>query len=80
MRVTNVTIETSDSGRIIRFTHENGRIIAEIYVHGPFKNVLENCDQNLRITNGRANIFRGELFGLAGYEILDLENERITER
>ena len=67
-------------GKIARIKHENGRIIAEFLVHGPLSSVIENCNSNVPITKGYPNIFRGELFGLAGYEILDTENECIIEK
>src|SRR5260221_14233507 len=71
---TNLSI--SESGRVMTITATNGRIIAEILVHGPLKQVIENCLNEASIQKGRANIFRGELWGLSGYEFLDVESER----
>jgi hypothetical protein len=73
-------LELSESGKILYLTHPNGRKIAEILVHGPLASVLENCNQEKPLLKGRPNIYRGELFGLAGYELLDVENERIIEK
>ena len=75
-----VTLALTNSGRILTLTAINGRIIAEILVHGSLSDVLSNCLTEKPITKGRANIFRGELFQLAGYEVLDTENERIIEK
>lgn len=74
------TIEVSTSGRIARIVHENGRVVAEMLIHGPLAKVMEHCDGRAPILNGRANIFRGELWGLSGYEILNINEERIEEK
>lgn len=73
-------LELSPSGKIARITAANGRIIAEVLVHGPLNKVVENCANNVPIVNGRPNIYRGELWGLASYELLDLEEEAIKEK
>lgn len=80
MTIDNVKLEFSESGKIVRITSDNGRIILEALVHGPLKKVAENCTSNNSIVPGRANMFRGELYGLAGYELLDTENERVIEK
>jgi hypothetical protein len=66
--------------RVMRITHDNGRIIAELLVHGALSRVMDNCDTEAPIVKGTASIFRGELFQLAGYELLDIENECIREK
>jgi hypothetical protein len=66
--------------KVMRLTHDNGRIIAEILVHGPLEAVIENCNSNTKIQNGRPNIYRGEAYGLAGYQLLDIEREEIIEK
>jgi hypothetical protein len=74
-------INISETGRLLRIIHPgNGRIIAEILVHGHLKRVIAACDNSEPIQHGRANIFRGELFQLAGYEFLNTENESIEEK
>ena len=75
-----VNMEISPSGRLLRLTHSNGRIIAEILIHGPLRQIVDNCESDMPIVRGRPNIFRGELFGLAGYEILDTASECIKEK
>jgi hypothetical protein len=52
----------------------------EALVHGPLAQVAYNCSVSASIASGRPNIFRGELHGLSGYEILDVENESIYEK
>ena len=76
----NTQLEFSTSGRLCRIFHENGRLIAEFLVHGPLAQVAQNCDNLVPIVQGRLNVFRAEVWRLAGYEYLDLEGERITER
>ena len=76
----NALVEVSDSGRILTILHKNGRLIAEVLVHGHFKRVLEACENDEEIFRGRANIFRGELFQLAGYEFLNKQDETIQEK
>lgn len=81
MHERNISIKVSESGKIIQIYHDtNRRLIAEIFVHGPFGQVLRNCAENNEIIKGTPNVFRGELFGLAGYEFLNVEEERIEER
>lgn len=75
-----VELQISDSGKIARLLHTNGRIIAEFLVHGPLKKVVDNCERESPIVSGRANVYRGELFGLAGYEYLNIDEERLEER
>ena len=70
----------SDSGKIAQIFHSNGRLIAEILIHGPLLKVAQNCHDSRPILTGRPNIFRAEAFGLAGYEFLDTDNEAITEK
>jgi hypothetical protein len=41
---------------------------------------VQNCEANTPITKGRPNVFRGELFGLAGYEYLNVAQEKIEEK
>jgi hypothetical protein len=77
---TTVTLKLSESGRILRLLAPNNRIIAEILVHGPLAKIVQNCVDNKPILRGRANVYRGELYGLTGYEILNIEQERIEER
>jgi hypothetical protein len=73
-------LSISDSGRIAQIFHTNGRLITELLVHGPLLHVAQNCEANIPITKGRPNVFRGELFGLAGYEYLNVEQEKIEEK
>jgi hypothetical protein len=68
------------TGKIVQIFHENGRLIAQILVHGPLAEVAQNCAEYQPIIKGRPNVFRGELFGLAGYEFLNVLEERIEER
>ena len=73
-------LELSDSGKIAQLFHTNGRLIAEILVHGPLRKVAKNCEESRPILAGRPNVYRGELFGLAGYEFLDISTETIKEK
>ena len=73
-------LEISESGRVLRIFHENGRLISELLIHGPLSKVMKNCDEQRPILNGRPNVFRGECFGLAGYEFLNVSEERIEEK
>jgi hypothetical protein len=74
-------LEFSESGRILRILcPDNNRIIAEILVHGPLRACAKNAAGNVPIQKGRPNIYRGELYGLTGYEILDKELENIIEK
>jgi hypothetical protein len=66
--------------KIATLKHENGRIIAQFLYHGPLDAVVLNCVRQQPIINGRPNIFRGELYQLAGYELLDVEKERVVEK
>lgn len=66
--------------KIATLKHENGRIIAQFLYHGPLDAVVLNCVRQQPIINGRPNMFRGELYQLAGYELLDVENERVVEK
>jgi glutamine cyclotransferase len=75
-----VLLTISDSGRVLTIKHSTGRVIAEILVHGHLKKVLENIDNNNPIAKGIANIFRGELYQLAGYEWLNTDYEIIEEK
>jgi hypothetical protein len=52
----------------------------EALVHGPLLKVSQNCDEEAPILRGRPNVFRAEVFGLAGYEFLDVDSERIEEK
>ena len=70
----------SPSGKIWKLQAPNGRIIAEILVHGPLRAVVENAEEGKKILPGRANIFRGELFGLCPWEFLNVDLERIEEK
>lgn len=70
----------SDSGKIAKLFHTNGRLIAEILIHGPLLKVAQNCAESRPILSGRPNVFRAEAFGLAGYEFLDTTNEVVTEK
>ena len=77
----NVRLELSESGKLLRIVvPENGRLVAEILVHGPLSQALQNCLENAPVLKGRPNVFRGDLWGLAGYELLDTENEIIREK
>lgn len=80
MTIKNLILDISDTGHSAELRLENGRIIAQFLVHGLLKRVAENCLSDLAIQNGRPNIFRGELFQLAAYEYLNVEDERIEER
>lgn len=70
----------SDSGKLCKIFHTNGRLIAELLTHGPLQEAAENCNNLRPIIPGRPNVFRGEVFGLAGYEFLNVNEERIEER
>lgn len=74
------TLEVSQTGKTVRIIHENGRVIAELLVHGCLARVAENCARNEPIIAGRSNLFRGELYQLAPYEILNFAEEFIVER
>lgn len=76
----NCKMSFSESGKIVRIVAENGRIILEALVHGSLERCALNADNDIPISRGTANIFRGELYALAGYEILDIANERIIEK
>jgi len=76
----NCILEISPSGRVIKIHHSNGRLIMEALVHGPLLKVSQNCDEEAPILRGRPNVFRAEVFGLAGYEFLDVDSERIEEK
>lgn len=80
MIIKDVILDISDSGRLAQLRLESGRIIAELIVHGLLKRVAENCIQSNDILAGRPNIFRGELYQLAGYEYLDKESESVLEK
>lgn len=75
-----MTVDIELQGKILFITAENKRTIAEVLVHGPLESCMNNAARNVPIERGRANIFRGELFGLAGYEYLNIEEERIEEK
>lgn len=75
-----VRLIISESGKLLTIKHSNGRIIAEILVHGHLKRVMQACENDEDILAGRANIFRGELHQLAGYEYLNKEEECIEEK
>lgn len=75
-----IEINIAPDGKVCRIIHENGRIIAEFIVHGPLDRVIQNCNEMAPILNGRPNVFRGELYGLAGYEYLNVEEGRVEER
>jgi hypothetical protein len=70
----------SETGKIAQIFHENGRLVAEILVHGPLLKTALACHKELPIVIGRPNVFRGELYGLAGWEYLNVEEERIEEK
>lgn len=80
MVIKDLTLDISDSGKFAEIRLESGRIIAQFLVHGLLKRVAENCRFENEILPGRPNIFRGELFQLAGYEFLNRENETIEEK
>lgn len=73
-------ITISESGRVLTIRHSSGRVIAEVLVHGHLKKVLENINDSQPISKGIANIFRGELYQLAGYEWLNTDYEIIEEK
>ena len=72
--------QVGKSGRMYQITHENGRIIAQFIVHGPFQTVLDNCVSKEPMARGKANIFRGELFGLSSWEFIDTEKGCVYEK
>ena len=74
------TLALSDSGKIAQIFHTNGRLIAELLVHGPLLKVALNAAALRPILTGRPNVYRGEVFGLAGYEYLNIESEKIEEK
>ena len=74
------TLEIPDDSHILRITHENGRLVGEILFHGPLDKVLLNCDQMRPQLTGRPNHYRAECFGLAGYETIDFESERVVDK
>lgn len=73
-------LEISDSGKIVKIFHENGRLIAEVLVKGPLLQAALNCHDNVPIVTGRPNVYRAECFGLAGWEYLNCETEQIEEK
>ena len=81
MTYTNLTLEISDSGKIavLRYPPMD-RIIAELLIHGNLIAATNNAVLNNPIKAGYANVFRGEVFQLASYEILDKQDELIREK
>ena len=75
---TSCTLEIE--GKIGRLIHTNGRIIAEFLFHGPLEAIVGNCEGQRPVLSGRPNIFRGELFGLASDEYLNIAEQKIEER
>ena len=80
MQIKDIILDISESGKTAELRLENGRIIAQFLIHGLFKKVSENCINGSGIITGRPNIFRGELFQLASYEYLNIEEEKIEEK
>ena len=74
------TLEIEENSKVGRLIHANGRTVAEFLFHGPLEAIAINCDGQRPILPGRPNIFRGELFGLASYEYLNVAEQRIEER
>ena len=75
-----MTVEIKVEGKVLFITAPNGRTIAEILFHGPFESCMINAANNLPIKKGTANIFRGELYGLTGYEYLNVKEGRVEEK
>jgi len=73
-------LSISNTGRIAQLFHNNGRLIAEILIHGPLLRVAQNCHEEAPIIPGRPNVYRAECFGLAGYEYLNVTEESIQEK
>ena len=80
MTIKDIELQISDSGKVAILRSRNGRLIAELLVHGPLLKCAMNAHDNIPIVSGRANIYRGEIFGLAGYEFLNIEEEWIEEK
>lgn len=76
----NVRLELSDSGKICKLKTESNRTIAELFVHGYLKRVIENAIDNVPMINGKPNVFRAEVYQLAGYEFLNCDEEMIEEK
>ena len=83
----NCTLEFSDSGKILWVKLSGNIVVAELMIHGPLDKVLRAAARsrpNHTETehNGQPlpKVFRGELFGLAGYEYLNKTEERIEEK
>ena len=75
-----IILKHSESGKILQLLAPNGRTILEILIHGDILGPINSAINNLPIVKGRSNIFRGECFQLANWELLDLENERVIEK
>lgn len=76
----NCKLVISESGKVMQLHHENGRLIAEVLIHGPLLETAQNCTDRKPLLKGRPNVYRAECFGLAGYEFLDMSNECIKEK
>jgi hypothetical protein len=71
----NIKAIISESGKILQlFNADTGCMIAEILVHG-----FLNRAMDMSAMEGNY-IFRGELFQLAGWEFLNINEELISER
>ena len=73
-------LSISETGKIAQLFHTNGRLIAEILIHGPLLKVAINCHESRPVLTGRPNVFRAECYGLAGYEYLNIDDEVIEEK
>ena len=83
----NCTLEFSESGKICWIRIANGNpplTIGEFLVHGPLDRIAKLASGGLIPIQKEGQIlpkvFRGEIFGLAGYEFLNKTDERIEER
>lgn len=66
-----VNLEVSNTGRSIRIYNESGSLRAVLIIHGFLDRAL--------LSQGNY-VFYGEMYQLAGYERIDVENEVIYEQ
>lgn len=67
----NIKVEFSETGKIAKFFHPSGELLAMILIHGFLSRAL--------LSEG-GYVFYGEMTQLPGYEILDEREEIIKER
>ncbi len=85
-------IQFSDSGKTARLVHKNGMTLAELVIHGPFATRTNEIHTRVcrcghasaactckRYEEAEHAPFRGEVYGLAEWELLDLKEEKVYE-